>query len=144
MLQTRSRTISFVPLAGDSMDYRIQRCMSFPHSYECEQLLELPGSISLVRHWFSDTPSAQGKDGLLVLVCPKGGESWLGTFAFGQISSNGLSGLFATPDPETICVVARGAGYLVKANRPDVWEILNVKPVVEAHAVPAQGLLIFA
>jgi hypothetical protein len=38
------------------------------------------------------------------------GQPWLGTFAFGDITPNGMSGIFAMPDPHRLCVVSSGDG----------------------------------
>ncbi|WP_147439756.1 hypothetical protein [Corallococcus sp. CA049B] len=48
------------------------------------------------------------------------------------------------PDPEKLCVVSRGAGYLVTARDPSAWEAVQVMPVTDVRAVPSAGVVVFA
>ena len=47
----------------------------------------------------------------IVEVTPHDGERWVGQFAAGGLG--GISGVFATPSPRLLCVVADGLAYLV-------------------------------
>src|SRR6266851_9638550 len=91
---------------------------TFSHFYECEQLAEMPGSLSLAHYYYPGASREGGRDGIIVEVRPAHGQLWLGTFAFGQIAPKGPSGIFTTPDPDRLCVVARGEGYFVSASTP--------------------------
>jgi hypothetical protein len=117
--------------------------LSFPHSYECDQLTEISES-SLRHYYFPGATTQGGGDGILLRVRPDHGQAWLGTFAFGRVSPKGFSGLFTTPDPEYLCVVARGEGYFVPANKPEAWGSVGVKPVVDVRPVGAHGIIVFA
>jgi hypothetical protein len=116
---------------------------TFSHSYECDQLTESSES-SLPHYYFPGATTKGGGDGILLRVRPKHGQAWLGTFAFGRVSSKGFSGLYASPDPERFCVVARGEGYFVTASKPETWESVGAKPVADVRTVYAQGIIVFA
>lgn len=117
---------------------------SFPHSYECDQMDELPG-ISLLQHYYYPGASTEGgRDGVLVRISPEDGRPWLATFAFGEITPNGASGIFSTPNPRTLCAVARGAGYFVSAAEPRSWESIAVLPIRDVRPVPHNGVIVFA
>lgn len=79
----------------------------------------------------------------LVHGTPSGGASWLGMFAFGKLGK-GTSGVLAMPDPEQLCVVSRGAGYLVPVRDPSAWEAVQALPVTDVRAVPSAGIVVFA
>jgi hypothetical protein len=117
--------------------------VTFSHSYECDQLTEMSDS-SLPHYYFPGATTKSGGDGILLRVRPKHGQAWLGTFAFGRVSPKGVSGLYATPDPERFCVVARGEGYFVTANKPETWESVGAKPVAHVRTVYAHGIIVFA
>jgi hypothetical protein len=85
-----------------------------------------------------------GRDGILVEICPERGKPWLATFAYGDIAPNGTSGVFSTPDPRRLCVVARGAGYLVSATDPTLWEPVRATPIIDVRPVRAREMIVFA
>jgi hypothetical protein len=116
---------------------------TFSHFYECDQLTELQHS-SRPHYYFPGATTKGGGDGLLVEVRPRDCEAWLGTFAFGRVSPTGLSGLYATPDPDRLCVVARGDGYFVSASNPEVWESVGAQPVTDVRIVHAHRIIVFA
>lgn len=116
---------------------------TFAHSYECQRLTETPRTAPV--HYYYPGASIQGgRDGILVEVRSERGESWLGTFAFGRLTPNGVSGLFTTPDPQRLCVVARGEGYLVSANTPTVWQPILATPIIDVRPIRAQEIIVFA
>lgn len=117
--------------------------VTFSHSYECDQLTEIPES-SLPHYYFPGATTKGGEDGLLLKVRSEHGQEWLGTFAFGRVSPKGISGLYTTPDPERFCVLARGEGYFVTASKPASWESVGAKPVTDVRIVSAHGLIVFA
>ncbi|RKG57205.1 hypothetical protein D7X30_20935 [Corallococcus sp. AB011P] len=115
----------------------------FHGAYTWEVLDEGPGAQNSPRHFFPGN-TAGGQNGLLVQVTPAGGAPWLGMFAFGNAKGAGVSSVLAMPDPEKLCVVSRGAGYLVTARDPSAWEAVQVMPVTDVRAVPSAGVVVFA
>jgi hypothetical protein len=65
-------------------------------------------------------------------------------FASGKFGKAGISRVLSMPDSERLCVVARGAGYVVTASKPDVWEAVRAIPITDVRAIPAAGLVVFA
>jgi hypothetical protein len=116
---------------------------TFPHSYHCEVLDELPGTEAPRRQFFPGD-AAEGQDGLLVRVTPDGGEPWIGTFAAGRHGRAGTDRVLALPDAGKLCVVSRGAGYVVAAGDPRSWESVRAVPIIDVRVVPAAGLVVFA
>ncbi len=72
---------------------------------------------------------------------PWNGEAWVGVFAGGGLL--GMSGLYTTPDPTSVCVVADGEGWLVKADDPPSYEHVACIPVLHVTPVPGSRLLVF-
>lgn len=115
----------------------------FHGDYVWEVLDESPSAQTSPRHFFPGNTAA-GQDGLLVRVTPADGAPWLGMFAFGNVKGDGVSRVLAMPDPERLCVVSRGAGYLVSVRDPSVWEEVQAMPVTDVRAVPSAGIVVFA
>jgi hypothetical protein len=116
---------------------------TFAHSYECERLTETP-KAGEPHYYYPGATTEGGRDGILVEVRPQGGRPWVGTFAFGQVTPKGVSGIFTTPNPECLCIVSKGEGYLVSADTPTAWEPVRATPVVDVRLVHAQGIIVFA
>jgi hypothetical protein len=117
---------------------------TFSHEYECEELAEMPQPEELPHYYYSGARARGGRDGLLIDLRPEGGARWLGTFAFGRIAPRGVSGIFATPNPKRVCVVAKGAGYLVSTSEPTCWEPVSAVPVIDVRPVKTRGIIVFA
>jgi len=116
---------------------------SFPHRFGCEVLDELPGGDGPQRYFFpSGTPA--GQDGVIVQVRPESAEPWIGMFAFGKFGKAGVSRALSMPEPEKLCVVARGAGFVVSASSPECWEGVRALPVIDVRAIVVAGLVVFA
>jgi hypothetical protein len=116
---------------------------TFVSSYACEQLSETPNE-RLMHYYYPGAYTGGGRDGILAMVRPERGAPWLGTFAFGRIAPKGVSGMFAMPNPQQLCVVAKGEGYIVSANAPTEWELVRAIPIIDVRPVRAAGLIIFA
>ena len=119
---------------------------TFESSYAVELLEELPPVGEIRRFYFPGASSAGGRDGVLVKVTPAqvDAEPWVGVFAFGLLSPKGVSGIFACPNPDHLCVVARGAGYIVAAADPSQHELVESEPVLGVYSVASSGVLVFA
>lgn len=74
-------------------------------------------------------------------MTPEGGNAWIGTFAFG---GTGFSRVLSMPNPALLCVIARGAGYIVSAHRPDAWEGVNAEPITDGRPIPKADIVVFA
>lgn len=119
--------------------------LTFPHSYAVEEPPELSGTGDDVRPIYIPTPESRTEhDGVWVKISRPGGGSWVGVFAFGYTSPPAISRIISLPDPDRVCIVSRGAAYLVEASQPEVWERLPVMPVIDVVVVPAQELVVFA
>jgi len=115
---------------------------TFPTEYECDQLMELPNGP--MPHFYYPDSNGGGADGLLVMVRPKLAQTWIGTFAFGRVTPKGVSGIYSTPNPRRVCVVANGSGYLVSTNVPKIWESIWATPITDVRPIRAQGIIVFA
>lgn len=116
---------------------------TFPHLYECDRLTESP-STGIPHYYYPGASRQGGHDGLLLELRPEAGEPWLGTFAFGDVTPKGVSGVFTTPDPDQVCVVSRGEGYLVSVSTPTNWKAVLAAPIIDVRSIPARGIIVFA
>jgi hypothetical protein len=116
---------------------------TFFHKFDCKHLDELP-SAPWRHYYFPGGTAESGGDGHIVQVVPHSNESWIGTFAFGNLSPKGKSGLYTWPDPEILCVVSQGQGYLVHVDEPTNYEMIRVDPVLDLIPVAARKIVVFA
>ncbi|MBO9584991.1 MAG: hypothetical protein J7574_12595 [Flavobacterium sp.] len=115
--------------------------VSFQSSYSLE-VLEKLGTEE--RYYYPSGVSHGGKDGLIVKVTHSKGESWIGVFAFGEISYKGLYGVYTTPNPDKFCVISRGAGYIVSSLNPNDWEEVDFIPIIDVRSIKSQSIIVFA
>jgi len=116
----------------------------FPRRFEYDRLSELPGEPSVPHFYFPGASAEGGADGVMVMIRPAAGTPWIGTFAFGRNRGHATTRVMSAPDPDVLCVVADGAGYLVRANAPREWQRVPADPVLEVRRIPELSLLVFA
>lgn len=118
--------------------------LALDHSYEVEELGELPGTGKFSVPVFNFPPAnPPGNYGLGLRVRRRGGESWVGFFAGGYTSPTAISRVVSSPDPNRVCVVSKGAGYLVDVDNPGEWERVQLFPVLDVRTISERGLMIF-
>ncbi|MGH9571774.1 MAG: hypothetical protein ACRD4F_19195 [Candidatus Angelobacter sp.] len=119
--------------------------LQFDHNFEVQPSESLPGLAGELQvFYFPGASQKKGKDGVLLKVIPREGKAWLGCFAFGYKSPNAITLVTSCPDHNQICVVASGAGYMVRAQAPDEWESIPAFPIVDTKALVDHGMLVFA
>lgn len=84
--------------------------------------------------------SIEAIPGVIVGIVPYDAERWVGRF---QAGIEGISGVFATPSPDTVCVVVKGEGYWVPVDFPASFEIVRVRPIKQVMSPPGGRILIF-
>jgi hypothetical protein len=114
----------------------------FPQSYRYEVLQELPAFPEL-HYYFPSASQAGGSDGLIVRIQSVRSKVWRGTFAFGRFPK-AVTGIFSTPNPRRVCIVAQGAGYFVNVDDPSDWECVQGFPITDVRLVAHQRMIVFA
>ncbi len=120
--------------------------LTFPHSYEVEELYDLPGTgkFDVPLFYFPRPKTRPEHDGLWLRVGTESGGSWIGVFAFGYPSPPAFSRVISSPNRDRACIVSNGSAYVVKADEPDSWEQVPVMPVLDLRSIPEHQLLVFA
>jgi hypothetical protein len=120
--------------------------LAFPHSYEVEELGELPGTgkFTVPLIFFPRPKNRPEHNGLWLKVKATSGRAWIGVFAFGYTSPPGFSRVISSFDPNRVCVISKGAAYVVKADEPEVWEQIPLVPALDVRPIPEARLLIFS
>ena len=116
----------------------------FPSRFAFTVLDDLQRHGDLPRYYYPGANRQGGRDGLLVEIRPDHTARWVGVFGFGDVSTRTVTGVYSMPDPDRICVVARGQGYVVRAAAPELWELVPAVPVTDVVPIPARSLLVFA
>lgn len=119
---------------------------TFAHSYEVEEVGEWPatGSFGIPVLYIPQPINRPEHEGLWLKLTPTSGTPWIGVFAFGYPSPPAFSRVVSTPDPNRVCVVSNGGGYIVDLKTPNRWEQAPTWPVLDVRSVPEHGLLVFA
>ncbi len=117
---------------------------TFPHNYEVK-LLEAAPPVHPVEklHHYPVELEEGDRSGIYLRVTPRDGKPWTGFFALGFESGQVVSAVCSCPDPESVCAIAGGYAYMVKATDPTRWFRIEQRPVVELRALPDLGLLLF-
>src|ERR1700690_4084057 len=104
--------------------------LEFPHSYEVEELGELPGTGKAVipKIFFPPPKGKPEHEGLWVKVRGANGRAWIGIFAFGYPSRNAFSRVVSSPNQDRVYVISNGGAYFVKADQPEDWEQIRLVP----------------
>jgi hypothetical protein len=116
---------------------------AFPHDYTVEEFGEIPGT-GIPKETLFYFPRPKGRpehNGQWLRVKAKSGKTWAGVFAFGPGSRTAV---ISTPEANTVCVISKGAGYLVCAEAPEQWEEVGVCPVTDARPIPEHNLLVLS
>lgn len=120
--------------------------LTYPHSYEVEELRDIPGTgeseVPVV--YFPRPKSRPEHDGLWLKIRPGNGKSWVGVFAFGYELPSAFSRVLSSPDPDRVCIVSRGAAYIVKAGEAADWEQIPILPVLDVRVIAEHRFLLFA
>ncbi len=115
---------------------------TFDCTYDATALAELP-SDRVERLYYPAASSEGGRDGMIVEVNPARHTAWIGVFAFGDKGSRVISGLYSMPDPDSLCVVARGSGFVVNAHSPQLWSQVEAYPVIDVRSVFTLRIILF-
>ena len=110
---------------------------TYSHSYEVEELTELPGNGTWdVPLFYIPRPKTRPEhDGLWLRIRPAAQESWIGVFAFGYQSPPAISRVVSTPDSGRACIISGGAAYVVKADDPSSYQQLPIRPVLDVRSI---------
>jgi hypothetical protein len=120
--------------------------LALPHSYSVTEPGELPGTgtPSLPVLYFPKPQNRSEHDGLWLRIKGKDGKPWIGVFAYLYNAPPAWSRVIGSLDPDRVCVIARGAGYIVDSNNPNRWENIAVNPVLDCRILMEHQLIIFA
>ena len=119
--------------------------LRFPHRWQAEVLAARP-LILPPRHFVYPRDAEEVERGALeVMVSGKFGcvQPFLATCALGFRDPAVPTGIWSTPKPEEICAVSGGYAYVIDTTQPERFTMIAFRPVLEVHAVTAEGLLLF-
>ena len=116
--------------------------ITLAHKYDVQILEELKQGYEI--YYYPGASIQGGRDGIIVQINPDQRKTWIGIFAFGNVSKNSFSGVYTTPDSNKLCVVSKGAGYIVSSDNPKDWEVVKSIPIIDVRISKVQELIIFA
>ena len=116
--------------------------LSMPHDFEVEILSERPSTSASEYSFLGEDDVGTGE--LIVRVVPRKGETWIGKFSPGYKSPKAITGVFACPNENQLCVVSSGQGFILEANNPKSCQGVQAYPVTDARLLAAEELLILS
>ena len=129
------------------MTPRLKIDFVFPRNYDVAVLEAAPPvhPVEKLHHYPVELEEGD-RAGAYVRVVPRqtAGPPWYGFFALGYDSDKVVNTVCSCPDPDTLCVVAGGYGYVVETSAPSRWFRVEQLPVIDLRAEPEAGLLLFA
>jgi hypothetical protein len=115
---------------------------TFRSHYEVEIPAELPSSGLRVRYF----PEVESRRGRLYEASLRftymGAPSWWGVFAARSKRGEGLDVVSSMPEPDACCVIACGTGYVVDVREPDLWQMVELYPILDVNAILDRQLLV--
>jgi hypothetical protein len=130
---------------------------SFSHAWTAEILARRP-LILPPRHYVYPRDAEEVERGALeVLITPQkrkapgepvadpgsGRQPFLATCALGFRDAVVPTGVWSTPEPETICAVSGGYAYMIDTTAPERFAMIPYRPVLEVRPAPADRVLLF-
>jgi hypothetical protein len=115
--------------------------LCFESNYTVEIIDEL-GSEE--RYYYPNGNKIGGKDGLIVKVLPSNANAWIGVFAYGEMTRNGLLRVYTMPNPNQLCIVSNGAGYIVDTRNPEKWSEVKSIPITDVRCIEKLRMIVFA
>ncbi|MCK9195225.1 MAG: hypothetical protein M0P19_15275 [Nevskia sp.] len=108
--------------------------IKFYKNFECDYSIDVLSEIPSGVRAFCFPGAVEGGyvEGVTVSIIPRAdsNQSWIGTFANGQLSPRAVSYVGACPDPEQLCVIAKGDGYIVNVVRPAEYVEVPIMPIM--------------
>lgn len=113
------------------------------------QVLDKPPLIAPARQFVyplfvPGEEDAMNRGAALLNVKPSGAQNFLATCALGFSNPQLPSGVWSTPDADSMLAVAGGYAYRVNTQTPERCEHLALRPVTAVLAVPEAALLLLA
>jgi hypothetical protein len=105
--------------------------------FDAEVMPGLPGTGPLPRQ-FTRTGHVHS-EGLVVRVRLDGGEEWIGNF---QSGGGSLSGIWGIEGAAAFLVVAKGQGYWVNSEKPEVYQVVKMTPITDVRSIPELRILV--
>ena len=121
--------------------------LSFPHPWHAEILAARP-LILPTRHFVYPQQVEEVERGALeILVQPHTdsaeSQPFLATCALGFRDPVVPTGLWSTPEANTLCAVSGGYAFMIDTQAPQRFTMLPYRPVLRIEPVPAHNLLLF-
>ena len=113
---------------------------AFPANYEIIQDEDLPGTGGVETFEYREAGSPIG---LSLLFCPQGRPKWIGTFGEGYRSTTVITGIYTCPDPNYVCVISRGQGFLIDVMQPNKVIKLPIFPICISEVASAEKVVVF-
>jgi len=120
---------------------------SFHRSWQAQPLSTRP--LILPRQHFTYPTIAEEveRGALEVMVTPRNSEAFLATCALGFKDEAAPSGIWSTPHPDWLCALSGGYAYLINAENPGQFTMIELRPVLAVFAATYSeldsGLLLF-
>jgi hypothetical protein len=115
----------------------------FEHDYRVREIDD--AAIERVPvHEFKDHSWLDLPPHFSILVSPTDKPEWVGRFEIAYGVPPAINGVFATPRPDRICVVAGGQGFVIDVGNPKNYELVRCFPINSVAQSPTMNRMAFA
>ncbi len=119
--------------------------LTFPHRWQATVLARRPLISPAVHFVYPREVEEVERGALELLIRPEAEASeFLATFALGFADPAVPTGVWSCPDPEWLCAVAGGYAYLLNTLKPQIWEMIEYRPVLAITPLLSQELILFS
>jgi hypothetical protein len=127
------------------MNQQFRLDVTFARNYEFKLLESAPPIHPVERiHHYPVELEEGDRAGSYVRIEPRGRPAWTAFFAQGFDSPLAINAICGCPDPNSLCAIVGGYGYVVKAFDSGMWFRIEQRPVTHLRVLSQQQLILFA
>jgi hypothetical protein len=123
---------------------RIAFELAFDHDYDVSEIDDYasPAAIAPV-HDFKLTTWVRS-EWFTILFSPANAPEWIGRFAIAYNIPPAFNGVYSTPNPNRVCVVGGGQGFVIDVRNPKDYQTVRRFPITGAAQSTTANRLVFA
>jgi hypothetical protein len=116
---------------------------NFEHSWRAEIMKARPLILPRRHFTYPSIADEVERGALEVMLTPAKSEAFLATCALGFRDPAVPSGIWSTPNLDWVCAVSGGYAYMINAENPAEFTMIEMRPVLAVHIAIEARLLIF-
>ncbi len=118
----------------------------FEHNYIAREVEDYdpPAATAPIYEFKDASGPTLGTSWLALLISPADGPEWIGRFAIWYAVPPAINGVYSTPNPDRVCVVGGGQGYIIDVRNPNNFDRVRRFPINSVAQSPPTNRIAFA